>query len=81
MSPDRQLVTMRRVVRPVALTLAVAFGCALAFVAAFTVIGEIGEALVIVALAALFTRRPPNLSGRRRRSVRAIARSALRRLR
>ena len=64
-----------------ALTLAVVFGCALAFAAAFTVIGEIGEALVIVALVALFTRRPPDLPGRRRRSMRAMIRGALRHLR
>jgi ACR3 family arsenite efflux pump ArsB len=72
---------MRRVLRPVALALAVVFGGAVAFFAAFTVIGELGEALVIIAIAAFFTRRNRTWSGRPRRNLRAIARGAIRHLR
>lgn len=43
----------------VALGLGVLFGLAAAFVAAFTVIGEMGLVLAIVAAVALFRRRHP----------------------
>lgn len=61
---------MRRIFPHAALGLAVVVGCAAAFLAAFTVVGEMGIALVIVALAALFTRRRPTSEDRRRASGR-----------
>lgn len=45
---------MRRLGRSVALGLGVLIGCAVAFVAAFTPVGEAGEVLVILAVVALF---------------------------
>lgn len=50
---------MRQVFVPVALALAILFGFATAFVAAFTVIGEMGLVLAIVAAVALYRRRHP----------------------
>lgn len=47
---------MHRVFVPVALALAILVGCGIAFVAAFTVVGEAGVLLVILAVWALIAR-------------------------
>jgi hypothetical protein len=57
--PSGTFTAMRRVFVSVALGLAVLFGSAAAFVAAFTVIGEMGLVLAIAAAVALFRRRRP----------------------
>jgi hypothetical protein len=57
--PSGSFTAMRRVFVSVALGLAVLFGFAVAFVAAFTVIGEMGLVLAIVAAVALFRRCRP----------------------